>query len=370
MHRDIPFSQFFFPKSFKKRLEEAQRDRFEGIVEKLEKKFCEKFSHEYALSTCSSTAALHLSMCALDLKRGDKVICSVNAFVDIPEVVRHFDAEPIFVDCDRRSYNIDPDMLEAALAKHKAKKLRAVIVNHMAGLPVDMERVVELAKKYNIAVIEDCTDSPYREMTTKADKSEMKIYSFGSKTDNRYDGGMLVSSRKELHERAALLRNHAKFDIAGELNYLYDVVDIGCQYRMSEYGAVYALAELDGESEDIRRRKEIADIYFDELRGLKHISLPIESKSHSYKFFIVEVDKNRDAFSRALKKQGIETSLHYIPIHSLKYYKEKYSLKIFDYPNAMSAYQSVMTLPNTPNLSDEDVVRICRSIRQIDKTHI
>ena len=115
-------------------------------VEKLENSFKEFIGCKHALATTSGTSALHLAMCALDFKRGDKVICSINVFPSVPQSVRHFDAEPIFVDIESKNYNIDLKKLEEALKKNQSKKLKAIILNHMAGHILDLEAVYSLAK--------------------------------------------------------------------------------------------------------------------------------------------------------------------------------------------------------------------------------
>jgi len=342
-------------------------------VAHLEKSLKDRLDIKYALTTNNSTSALHLSMCALDLKRGDKVLCSVNSFVDVPEVVRHFDAEPIFVDIDTKSYNIDLNKLEDKLKKHKTKKLRAVIISHMAGLPVDMKIVADLAKEYDIKIIEDCSDA----FGAKIDGTEVGsrysdigVFSFGDRIENIFGGGAMVSNNQEYISRAELLRNHSIITQSVTANYLYDVVDIGCDYRMSEYDSIFAQDILDKIDSKNQREIEIANIYFKELDGLKHLSLPLRDENHIYRYFIVEIDKNRDGFARELKNRGVEVSLQYVPLHSTKYYKDKYSLKIFDFPNAMSVYQRVMSLPNNPELSDDDIYYICEKIKEVDASHI
>jgi len=328
----------------------------------------------YALATSSSTTALHLAMCALDLKLGDKVICSVNAYLDVPEVVRHFDAEPIFVDCDPFTYNLDLEKLEESLRKNRSKKLRAVIVNHMAGLPVDMERVHALASEYDVHVIEDATDAPaalYRgEKIGSLEGSIMTVLSVGNKFDNSFDAGLLLTANEACYDRGALLRNHARIPGSKTVDYLYDVVDIGCQFRLNEYAALYAGLLFARREEERRRRLEIAEIYFRELQGLVHVKLPLRHEDHSYFYYIIEIDKNRDAFARKLAERGIEVALHYVPLHATRYYKSKYELKLFDFPWAMGAYQRVISLPNRPDMSDEEVLRVCEAIREIDAEHI
>ena len=158
MSKEIPF---YIPPIDEKEtqyLEEVLSLEGESKVSILESRFREYIGAKYALAVSSGTSALHLAMCALDLKRGDKVVCSVNSFPDLPEVVRHFDAEPIFVDCEAGSYNIDLKKLDQVLGKNKSKKLRAVIVNHMAGQTTDLERLYEIAQSHNVKVIEDASD--------------------------------------------------------------------------------------------------------------------------------------------------------------------------------------------------------------------
>jgi len=153
----IPFSKY-----------ESSRDAHSNVsdvldaddinqVEQLENEFASYVGAEYALATSHGTSALHLAMLALDLKRGDKVVCSVNAHPNIPEVVRHFDAEPVFIDIDADSYNMNLDKLEKYLEENKSKKLKAVVITHIAGLCVDLDRVYSMAKIYNVKIVEDAS---------------------------------------------------------------------------------------------------------------------------------------------------------------------------------------------------------------------
>jgi len=352
----------------------AGEEGMDGSVAALEEAAVRCYAQSCALSTANSTAALHLAMCALDLKRGDKVICSVNAYADVPEVVRHFDAEPIFVDCDPFTYNLNPERLEAALEANQSKKLRAVIVNHMAGLPAEMERIYALAEQYNVRVIEELTDAPGARIAERPVGSDprtlMSVAGVGDKVTGRFDAGMLLTQDPECRERAQLLRNHALVRDSERAPYLYDIVEIGCQYRLDEYSALYAGLLLERLEADNRRRLEIAEIYNRELEGLTHLRLPLRHADHSYFRYIVEIDRNRDAFARKLAEKGIEVALHYVPLHTTRYYKEKYQLKLFDFPWAMGVYQRALSLPNRPDLSEEEIHYICEAIREIDADHI
>ena len=188
-----------------------------NCVEELEENFASYVDSEYALATSHGTSALHLAMLALDLKRGDKVICSVNAFTDVPEVVRHFDAEPIFIDIDEDNYNIDLNKLENFLEEHISKKLKAVIVSHIAGQSVDLERLYNIGKIYNVKIIEDASNA--LGASYKGDKIGSKVAGIGADivcfNFNSYlkksisNGGMLVTHNEDIYNRAKLLRSHA-----------------------------------------------------------------------------------------------------------------------------------------------------------------
>jgi dTDP-4-amino-4,6-dideoxygalactose transaminase len=321
----------------------------------------------YALTTSSSTAALHLAMCALDLKRGDKVLCPINSFVDLPEVVRHFDAEPVFVDTLSDGYAIDPAKLAEAAEKIKGKKLRAVIVNHPAGQSAPMEAIREVADAYNLKVIEDATEMLGSSQI--GELSDMTVVGFGSKIDNTIDGGVLLTQEAAWYERGKLLRNHGMVYTSEETRYLYDVLDIGCQYRMSEFTALYCRALFAENTETVARRKAIAAAYFKALRSVKNIVLPHKSDEALYTQFVITIETNRDTFARKLREKGIEVSVQYIPLNFTKYYKEKYGLKVFDFPVALDGYQKMMSLPIYPQMSDKEVAHVCEAITQIAKSH-
>jgi dTDP-4-amino-4,6-dideoxygalactose transaminase len=306
-------------------------------------------------------------MCALHLKRGDKILCPINGFVDLPEVVRHFDAEPVFVDVSHESYGMDPDKLAEAAESIKGKKLRAVIVNHPSGRSAPMEAIREVADAYDLKVIEEATEmlgSPQI-----GAHSDLAIVGLGSKIDNTVDGGLLLTNDSEYYERAKLLRNHGMVYTSEETRYLYDVLDIGCQYRMSEFNALYCRALFAEHPQTLARRRAIAEHYFQALGRTKNITLPPKSDDHLYAQFVIMVETNRDTFARKLREKGIEVSVQYIPLNFTQYYKEKYGLKVFDFPAALDGYQKMMSLPIYPQMSDEEVAYVCDAIKAIAKSH-
>jgi len=347
-------------------------------VQKLETAFKEFIGCSYAIATNSGTSALHLAMCALDFKRGDKVICSINVFPSIPESVRHFDAEPIFVDIETKNYNIDLNKLEKSLEKNQNKKLKAVIVNHMAGNVTDMKRVYELGEKYNVKIIEDASNAmgaEYQGQKIGNSGADITVFSFAPHLCNSItNGGMMVTNDENIYDRALLLSFHGlkgkSCDDYGNVNYIYDVVAIGWKYDISQLHAAYCLAELEGLKETIVRRKEIAAIYNTKLANLKHVKLPTFDDSHIFAQYIVEIDKNRDHFVSQLKIENVKIGVQYMPLHLTEYYKSKYSMKVFDYSSALGVFQRVMSLPMYPSLTDEDIDRVCEAVIKVANAHI
>ncbi len=344
-------------------------------VQELEDEFCKYIGCEYAHATSHGTSALHLAMLALELKRGDKVVCSVNAHPSVPEVVRHFDAEPVFIDIDEDTYNINLVLLEDYLQENKSKKLKAVIVTHIAGACVDLDNLYDMAKSYDVKIVEDASDAfgaTYKGKKIGSSGADITCFDFSAHLKrNICNGGMLVTDNKDIINRARLLSNHAIVKNENSLDYIYDVVDIGNDYSMSQLNAAYIRSSIKHQDKNILRQRQIAKMYSDSLDGINHISLSkVTSDEHPYFSYIIKIDKNRDSFALELKNEGVDTALHYIPLHLLSYYKSKYSLKINSYPAALRSFQTVLSLPIYPTMSDEDVKTVIDKIKKVAKTRV
>lgn len=328
---------------------------------------------KHAIATCNSTAAIHLALSSIKLKRGDKILMSVNSSVNLPEVVRHFDAEPIFIDINIENMNIDLNKFEKALEENKSKKLRGAIISFIAGQTPDLNRLYDICEKYGIILIEDATAAlgvTYNDETVGSLRADMTIFSTNP-SNSKYAisrSGTIVTNNEEIANRARLLRTHAittTYDDYGNLDYIYDVVDIGHKYDMSELDAAFSLAQLQKTNRFIKRRKEIAKIYQERLSGVKHITIPDAKDEHIFTHFIIKISRNRDAFARALKEKGVSTGLHYIPLHLLSYYKNKYSIKITQFTSALTSYQQILSIPMYPGLTDEEANYVCDQIIEV-----
>jgi len=344
-------------------------------VNELEEEFSSYIGAKYSVATSHGTSALHLAMLALELKRGDKVVCSVNSHPNVPEVVRHFDAEPIFIDIDENFYNINLDKLEVYLKENQSKKLKAVIVTHIAGISVDLNRLYEMAKLYNVKIVEDACDAlgaTYNGVKIGSTGADITCFNFSSHMrDNVCNGGMLVTNNEDIMKRARLLNNHALVHGDGELEYIYDIVDIGNDYSLSQLDAAYIRALVKKQDKSIARTQEIAKKYIKELSSTGHIAMPsINSKEDPFTLFIIKVDKNRDSFALELKNEGVHTGLHYIPLHLISYYKTKYGLKVNEFGVALRSYQQVLSLPIYASMSDKEVEFVIDTVKKVAKTRV
>jgi len=372
----IPFYKFESSREAHSNVSDALDGEDISQVTLLEEEFAEYVGCEYALATSHGTSALHLAMLALDLKRGDKVVCSVNAHPNVPEVVRHFDAEPVFIDIDEKNYNINLDKLEAYLQENQSKKLKAVIITHIGGATVDLARAYEMGRTYDVKIVEDASDAlgaTYNGQKIGSTGADIVCFNFSSHLKkNICNGGMLVSDDAEIMERARLLANHAiSRDESAVLDYIYDVVDIGNDYSMSELNAAYIRALVAEQEDVIKRQQEIAAAYSQGLGGVAHVSVPESlSEDNPYSLYIIKIDKNRDSFALEMQEEGIGSGLHFMPLHLLSYYKTKYSLRVNDFPVALRSFQQVLSLPTYASMSDKEVQEVINTIKKIAKTRV
>ena len=375
--KEIPFYKPTITERESELIEEAlHSENTTDTVAQFEEKLKEYFGAKFVITTNNIAAAHHLALSAMDTKRGDKVICSVNAFPSIAQAVRHFDAEPIFVDIDEEDFNISPEALEKVLKEQNHKKLKCAFISHIAGQSAKLDEIKAICEKYGIVVLDDANRAiglTYNGKKVGSD-SFLSCFQTNSRVQNPISTvGFFTTNDEEVYKKAKLLRNYALvngIDKFGSLSYIYDVVDIGLKYDINSINAAFSIAQLEKTDELIKRRKKIAEIYDKELKECHNITTPVKKREHIYTQYIIKINKNRDSFARELLERGIHTSLHYIPIRGLSYYKNKYSLKVNDFPNALKTYQQVLSLPIYHSLSDEEMQYICNTVKEISKSRV
>lgn len=375
---EIKFHKISIDENELKLIANVLQDNDFNIIEEFENTLKDYFGVKHAISTNSGTAAKHLALCALNIKRGDKVICSANAYPNVAEVIRHFDAEPIFVDINEDDFNISIESLKKTIKQYKTKKLKAIFISNAAGQASDSEQIYNIANENDIKVIEDVCRGigvTYKNKLVGSCNCDCSCFQINPQNRTSIANiGFLLTNNDKIAEKCKLYRSHAvvkdNFDKNIELDYIYDVVDIGQKYDLSGISAGFGLAQFKKTQNLIKRRKEIASIYNEELKNCPGITLPIAKRDHVYTQYIIKIEKNRDQFAKQMFQAGIKVKLHYIPLHILSYYKQKYKYKINDFPNSLKVYQQVLSLPVYSALKDDEIKYICNTIKEIAKSRV
>lgn len=345
------------------------------LLEELESAVAKQLSAKYVVAVTNPASAIHLSLCALDLKRGDKIVCSTNAHPAIAGMIRHFDAEPIFVDVDPITYNIDLDKLKDILQENSSKKLRGVIVNFVAGQLLDLDKLYALAKEHDAFVIEDASGSfgiKQKNSFVGAKRATLSVLSFSPmEAKTSANTSLITTDSLELATRARLIRCHAIDKTqSASINYAFDITDAGFDYMPSALDLAYTLTELASVADRLQTQCAIASRYTEALANTPHITVPQTRFESACSAYIIKVDKNRDGFARSLAKLGIETWLHYSPLHMMSYYRNKYGLKITNHPVALNNYQHILSLPIYATLQSDELDYIIKSVKEIANARV
>ena len=337
-----------------------------------EKAFGEYVGSLEAVSVNSATAALHLALKAIGLKRDDEVIVPTNTFVATAEVVTYFDAIPVLCDIEEDTHNIDVSKIEALITN----KTKAVIPVHFAGQPCDMDEIYTLAQKYDLKIIEDAAHaipSSYKGLKIgNLAKSDVTCFSFyATKTLSTGEGGMATTNNAKYAKNMRINRLHGisrdawdRYTTKGA--WYYEVVDNGCKYNSTDINAAIGIVQLKKQEMLHAKRSKIAQKYTTAFSNNKNIILPFikDDRETSWHLYVIKID-NRDEVIEQLKEAGIGCSVHFIPIHKHPYYKERYGYKNENYPIANRVFDRSLSLPIYPDMSDEEIAFVIKKVEEI-----
>jgi dTDP-4-amino-4,6-dideoxygalactose transaminase len=345
-------------------------------VARFEQDFAAFKKIEYAAAVNSCTAALHLSCLALGIKPGDEIITTAMTFCATINAIIHSGATPVLCDIESDTLNIDPEEIERKITD----KTKAILVVHFAGRSCNMERIMDIARKNNLFVIEDCAhaiESEYKGMPTGT-MGDLGCFSFYStKNITTGEGGMVVSRNKELIAKIKTLALHgmtqdawSRFSDEGYKHYY--VVDAGFKYNMMDLQAAFGIHQLKRIEKYWERRKEIWNTYNGAFAGLP-IGLPSADEAgtkNAYHLYTLRINKercgiSRDGFLQELHKLNIGSGVHYLAIPQHPYYKEHFAFREEDYPNAVSYGLETLSIPISPKLTEEDVQDVIAAVRNI-----
>ena len=339
----------------------------------LEEKFATMLDAKYACTVTNCTAALHLACCVMGIKSGDEVICPSLTFAATVNCIRYVGATPVFADIyGSENLCMDADQIEELITD----KTKAIIPMHYAGFPCDMQKIMEIANRYNLFVIEDACHGPLSEYRGKklGTIGDIGCFSFFSnKNISTGEGGIMVTDHEETYKKLKLLRSHGmttmSYQRASGHATSYDIVDLGYNYRMDDIRASLGVVQLDKLRKDLKQRAKIRDWYCKRLTKLNGIVVPfMDNKEFVSNYIFPVVLKNsdaekRDAFRNKLHEKGIQTSVHYPAIHRFSAYKE-FTKKL---PNTEYATDNEITLPMYARLREKDVEYICDAVEDCCK---
>lgn len=330
-----------------------------------------------AIAVNSATAGLHLALEAIGIADGDEVITTPYTFTATAEVVRYLGADPVFVDIDPSTFNIDPLKIESAITS----RTKAIIPVHFAGLPCDMDKILEIADRHNLKVVEDAAHalpSVYKGHLVGSLKSHITVFSFyATKTITTGEGGMIVTRDEHLAKRCRVMRLHGisrdAFDryTSTKPSWSYEVVAPGFKYNMTDMAAAIGLQQLKKAWVFQQRRKEMSQLYDYQLANAGLILPPRadDHSTHSWHLYVVrltnEIRLTRDEFIEKMANNGVGCSVHFIPLHMHPYWRDRYSLKPNDFKNSKNLFDGAVSLPIYTKMTQADQLKVVDSVMRV-----
>ena len=346
-------------------------------TKRLEEEFAGYLGVPHALAVNSGTAGLHLALEACGIGPGQEVITSPYTFTATAEVVRYLGAETVFVDIDPVTFNLNPDLLEAAVSG----RTRAILPVHFGGQACDMDPIMEIARRHDLKVVEDAAHAlpaSYRGRMI-GHIGDATVFSFYvTKSLATGEGGMIATASAALAERIKIMRLHGiDRDVWDRYNsekpqWFYQVVAPGFKYNLSDLAAAVGIAQLKKVERFQKRRQEIAERYSKAFASLPlrvpRLSSPADR--HAWHLYVIQLDLEkisltRDEFVARMTRKGIGTSVHFIPLHIQPYWRERYGHAPEDFPVALNCYRRAVSLPIYSKMSNEDVQRVIEAVVQI-----
>ena len=348
---------------------------------KFEKEFAEYLGAKHAIAVNSCTAALHISLLTQNIGPGDEVITTPMTFASTASTILHCGAKPVFADIDYRTGCIDPDEVE----KKITPRTKAIVPVHYSGQVCDLDRIYELADKHGLYVSEDAAHALWSRYKGRLIGNKLRgaaSYSFyATKNLATGDGGMLVTDRDDIAERARILvgqgmSHNAWNRYAKGGSWKYDIVEPGYKYNMFDIQAALGLVQLSRLEEMQKRRLEIAAVYQEEFGKIDAVEPPFvpEFATHCWHLYVLRVlpellTIDRDQFIVELNERNVGTSVHFIPTHTMTAFR-KLGWKEGDFPMTEKHFERIISLPLYPSMTDEQVQYVVAAVRDIvEKFH-
>lgn len=333
-------------------------------VQDFENEFAKAHEVKFCSGLSSGTDANHLALWALGIKAGDEVIMPANTFIATAWGATLCGATPVFVDCEKESYNMDPSLIESKITA----KTKAIVAVHLYGQPADIDPIRAIAKKHNLFFLEDAAQAHLAEYKGKkiGGLSDIASFSFypGKNLGAYGEGGAITTNDQQLAEKCMLIRNHGAAQ-----KYSHEV--LGHNYRMEGLQGAVLGVKLKYLSKWTDQRRKVAAKYKELLSGFEEITLPSEMPyaKHVYHLFVIQVP-NRDELQKELSEKNVATGLHYpIPLHLQKCFGNL-GYRKGDFPVSERLANRCISLPMYPEMTDEQISFVANQVRSFYKMKV
>jgi dTDP-4-amino-4,6-dideoxygalactose transaminase len=349
-------------------------------VAEFEEKFREYLGCRYAIALNSCSACLHVLLASLNIGEGDEIITTPFTFVATLNAILYQKATPIFVDVREDTFNMDPEKIEEAITKNT----KAILLVHYGGQPAQLDEIYEIAKRYNILVLEDAAHAIGAEYKGK------KIGSFGKgvcfsfhavKNIISGEGGMIATDSIEVAQKAKKLRffgieTDAWKRAKSEDYWFYEVTEFGFKYNMMDTQAAMGISQLKKVERFQKIRDSYAQMYNQAFKDLEEIEIPtilpeVKTSWHLYviKLNLDKLSINRNEFVRRLRDLGVGSNVHYLPLHMHGYFQNHLPYKYGDFPVCEDLYKRIVSLPLYQKLKKEEVEIVIEKVFQLIKKY-
>lgn len=346
-----------------------------------EKEFAEKVGAEHALAVNSATSGLILAMEACGIREGTKILTSPYTFVSTATSALHLGGGIVYADIEKDTYSISPDQIEQKLSKDRS--IRAIVPIHIAGNLCNMAEIKKIANHYGVKVIEDAAHSfPSKtEAGYAGTLGDIGVFSFyATKTITTAEGGMICTNNKKLAERMSIMRMHGidrnvwNRYTSDQASWEYDVVQAGFKYNLPDILAAMGREQLKKADIFFEKRKKIALKYTEAFSAYDFLQCSPDTEGNAWHLYILRIRNEklsitRDEFARILQQNGINISMHFIPHYSFTYLKKLYKLKTRDFPNTKKQFESSISIPLWPDMTDEMVERVISTVIETGKNN-
>jgi len=340
-------------------------------VVEFEKKMSEYVGVKFAVAVNSGTSALHLIIRGMDIKEGDKVLTTPFSFISSSNCILFEKAEPLFIDIDGKTLNMDAEKTREKLknlSSEELKKIKAILVVDSFGQPADWDNFVEIGEQYSLRLIEDSAEALGAEYKSKMAGSlgDVGVFAFyPNKQITTGEGGILVTNDEKLAKLARSMRSLGR----GESGEWLDHERLGYNFRMDELSSALGCSQMERIEEILDKRTKVAEMYGEKLAKIEEVQVPYIAPyitKMSWFVYVIRLDKyiNRDRVIEYLNQEGVQCKPYFTPIHLQPFYRKMFGFKVGDFPITEDVSGRTIALPFFNNLKEEQIDYVVEKLKE------